>query len=58
MEAAKRFADADERADETRETWILVRDAAVMMEGPVAKLCDNYAGAIVSADRRPLLIVC
>ncbi|MGY4424302.1 integrase/recombinase XerC [Bradyrhizobium sp. JR6.1] len=30
MEAAKRFADADERAGETRETWILVRDAAVM----------------------------
>ncbi|MBR0755128.1 tyrosine recombinase XerC [Bradyrhizobium jicamae] len=30
MEAAKRFADADERAGETRETWILMRDAAVM----------------------------
>lgn len=30
MEAAKRFTDADERAGETRETWILVRDAAVM----------------------------
>src|ERR1700726_1088275 len=30
MEAAKRFADADERAGETRETWILARDAAVM----------------------------
>jgi len=28
--AAKRFADADERAGETRETWILARDAAVM----------------------------
>jgi integrase/recombinase XerC len=28
--AAKRFADADERAGESRETWILVRDAAVM----------------------------
>ena len=28
--AAKRFADADERAGETRETWILERDAAVM----------------------------
>jgi integrase/recombinase XerC len=28
--AAKRLADADERADETRETWILARDAAVM----------------------------
>lgn len=30
MVAAKRFADADERAGEDRETWILVRDAAVM----------------------------
>jgi integrase/recombinase XerC len=30
MVAAKRFADADERAGETRETWILARDAAVM----------------------------
>jgi len=30
MAAAKRLADADERAGETRETWILVRDAAVM----------------------------
>ena len=30
MDAAKRFADADERAGETRETWILMRDAAVM----------------------------
>ena len=30
MAAAKRFADADERAGETRETWILERDAAVM----------------------------
>ena len=28
--AAKRLADADERARETRETWILARDAAVM----------------------------
>jgi integrase/recombinase XerC len=28
--AAKRFADADERAGEDRETWVLVRDAAVM----------------------------
>ncbi|WP_454616023.1 tyrosine recombinase XerC [Bradyrhizobium cenepequi] len=28
--AAKRFADADERAGEQRETWVLVRDAAVM----------------------------
>jgi integrase/recombinase XerC len=28
--AAKRFADADERASETREAWILARDAAVM----------------------------
>ena len=28
--AAKRFADADERAGEARETWILERDAAVM----------------------------
>jgi len=27
---AKRLADADERAGETRETWILARDAAVM----------------------------
>ena len=28
--AAKRLADADERAGEARETWILARDAAVM----------------------------
>src|ERR1700710_958859 len=28
--AAKRLADADERAGETREPWILARDAAVM----------------------------
>jgi integrase/recombinase XerC len=28
--AAKRLADADERAGEERETWILLRDAAVM----------------------------
>jgi integrase/recombinase XerC len=28
--AAKRFADADERAGETRDPWILARDAAVM----------------------------
>ena len=28
--AAKRLADADERAGEERETWVLVRDAAVM----------------------------
>src|SRR5215470_3564244 len=28
--AAKRLADADERAGETRESWILARDAAVM----------------------------
>jgi integrase/recombinase XerC len=30
MASAKRLADADERAGETRDTWILVRDAAVM----------------------------
>jgi integrase/recombinase XerC len=30
MTAAKRLADADERAGETRETWVLARDAAVM----------------------------
>ncbi|MCA6108773.1 tyrosine recombinase XerC [Bradyrhizobium cenepequi] len=30
VEAARRFADADERAGEARETWVLVRDAAVM----------------------------
>ena len=30
MDAAKRFADADERAGEEREPWILARDAAVM----------------------------
>ncbi|MBV8917934.1 tyrosine recombinase XerC [Bradyrhizobium sp.] len=30
MVPAKRLADADERAHETREQWILVRDAAVM----------------------------
>src|SRR6201995_5469704 len=28
--AAKRLADADERAGETREAWVLARDAAVM----------------------------
>src|SRR3569623_2596643 len=30
MASAIRLADADERAGEDRETWILVRDAAVM----------------------------
>jgi integrase/recombinase XerC len=30
IEAAKRFADADERAGEDRDPWILARDAAVM----------------------------
>jgi integrase/recombinase XerC len=30
VEAAKRVTDADERAGETRETWVLVRDAAVL----------------------------
>jgi integrase/recombinase XerC len=30
MAAAKRLAGADERAGETRESWILARDAAVM----------------------------
>lgn len=30
MAAAKRLADADERAGEDRESWILARDAAVM----------------------------
>lgn len=30
MASAKRLADADERAGEDRETWILLRDAAVM----------------------------
>ncbi|MET4358268.1 site-specific recombinase XerC [Bradyrhizobium sp. RT9b] len=30
MVSAKRLPDADERAGEDRETWILVRDAAVM----------------------------
>ena len=30
IEAAKRFADADERAGETRDPWIWARDAAVM----------------------------
>jgi integrase/recombinase XerC len=30
MAAAKRLADADERAGEARETWVLARDAAVM----------------------------
>ena len=30
MAAAKRLADADERAGEERESWILARDAAVM----------------------------
>src|SRR4051795_12398403 len=30
MDSAKRVTDADERAGEARETWVLVRDAAVM----------------------------
>jgi len=30
MAAAKRLADADERAGEARESWVLARDAAVM----------------------------
>lgn len=30
MASAKRLADADERAGEDRETWVLARDAAVM----------------------------
>lgn len=30
MASAKRLADADERAGEARETWVLARDAAVM----------------------------
>jgi len=30
VDAARRFADADERAGEEREPWILARDAAVM----------------------------
>jgi len=30
MDAAKRVTDADERAGETRETWVLARDAAVL----------------------------
>ncbi|WP_213773920.1 tyrosine recombinase XerC [Bradyrhizobium sp. dw_78] len=30
MAAAKRFADADERAGEERDSWVLARDAAVM----------------------------
>ena len=30
IDAAKRLTDADERAGETRETWVLARDAAVM----------------------------
>ena len=30
ISAAKRLTDADERAGETRETWVLARDAAVM----------------------------
>ncbi len=30
MDAAKRLTDADERVGETRETWVLARDAAVM----------------------------
>jgi integrase/recombinase XerC len=30
IDAAKRLADADERAGETRETWVLARDAAAM----------------------------
>jgi integrase/recombinase XerC len=30
MDAAKRFADADERAGEERDPWIWARDAAVM----------------------------
>src|SRR5207253_3486301 len=30
MDAAKRFADADERAGEERDPWVLARDAAVL----------------------------
>jgi integrase/recombinase XerC len=30
MDSAKRLTDADERAGEARETWVLARDAAVM----------------------------
>ncbi|WP_407157548.1 tyrosine recombinase XerC [Bradyrhizobium sp. STM 3557] len=30
MDAAKRVTDADERAGEARETWVLARDAAVL----------------------------
>src|SRR6266478_9121112 len=30
MAAARRLTDADERAGETRDPWILARDAAVM----------------------------
>lgn len=30
IDAAKRLTDSDERAGEDRETWVLVRDAAVM----------------------------
>jgi integrase/recombinase XerC len=30
VDAARRVTDADERAGETRETWVLARDAAVM----------------------------
>src|SRR3954449_11803712 len=30
MDSAKRLTDADERAGESRETWVLARDAAVM----------------------------
>jgi integrase/recombinase XerC len=30
MDAAKRLTDADERAGEARDTWVLARDAAVM----------------------------
>src|SRR5436305_5633731 len=40
--AAKRFADADERAGENREPWILARDAAVMapLYGPGLRIAE------------------
>ena len=41
MAAAKRFADADERAGEAREPWIWARDAAVHGAACTARACAS-----------------
>src|SRR5262245_65963548 len=42
MAAARRLADADERAGEERDPWILARDAAVMalLYGSGLRICE------------------